>query len=96
MPSLMRSAAASLAGLRCRLAGQPYFGMVPDYWIRVVDIVLQEGCVVALFGRAGGSCAPSGGSSPKRRAARPSGWLAEVRGVRMAGWRGADKLPLCS
>jgi ketosteroid isomerase-like protein len=73
---------------------QAYFSMVPDYWIKV-DTVLQEGCVVALFGQAGGSYSSSGGDSAKRLWHVPAAWLAEVDGDRVAVWRVyADNLPL--
>lgn len=73
---------------------QAYFSMVPDYWIKL-DSVLQEGCVVALFGAAGGSYSPRDCGSPGREWHVPAAWLAEVRGERIAMWRVyADNLPL--
>jgi ketosteroid isomerase-like protein len=71
-----------------------YFSMVPDYWIEV-DTVLQEGCVVALFGRAGGSYSVAGSESPHQQWHVPAAWQAEVKGDRVAVWRVyADNLPL--
>ncbi len=68
--------------------------MVPDYWIRP-DTVLEDGCVVALFGMAGGSYTAPGGGGPKHQWQVPAAWLAETRGDLIALWRAyADNQPL--
>ena len=43
-----------------RSGWQEYFTMVPDYWIKV-DQIVSEGHVVILFGSAGGTFVPTGG-----------------------------------
>ena len=73
---------------------QAYFRMVPDYWIRI-ERVLQDGCVVALFGSAGGSYSSAGRDGEKQQWQVSAAWLAEVKGERVAVWRVyADNLPL--
>jgi len=43
-----------------RAGWQQYFTMVPDYWIKV-DQIVSEGNVVILCGNAGGTYVPKGG-----------------------------------
>lgn len=78
---------------RMQSGWRAYFAMVPDYWIKI-DAVLQEGCVVALFGRAGGSYSGVGDDRRKQWEV-PAAWLAEVKGDQVAVWQVyADNLPL--
>ena len=77
-----------------RAGWKQYLALVPDYWIRI-DTVLAEPGTVALFGRAGGTCA---GGIPRDESGRwevPAAWLARVRDDRIAIWRVyADNLPM--
>ncbi len=83
------------AGRAAMRAGwQQYFGMVPDYWIRV-EAVFEDGQAVALFGRVGGTYVRGGRKGEATAWEVPAGWLAEVSGDRVAVWRVyADNLPL--
>ncbi len=76
------------AGRAVMQAGwQHYFSLVSDYWIRV-DRVFEDGCVVAMFGRAGGTYQATAWEVP-------AAWLAEVREDRVGAWRVyADNQPL--
>jgi hypothetical protein len=62
-----------------RAGWQQYFSLVSDYWIRV-DRVFEDGCVVALFGRAGGMYRATAWEVP-------AAWLAEVRDDRVRVWQ---------
>jgi hypothetical protein len=84
-----------LAGREAMIdAWTQYFAMVPDYWIRVENMLSSDGTVVA-FGRAGGTFAPGRPIDPSRRWEIPAAWRAEVRGDRVAVWQVyADNLPI--
>src|SRR6266516_2451790 len=58
-----------------RNAWQAYFAMVPDYWIRIERIFQQES-VVAIFGKAGGTCAHDGRLDAANRWETPAAWQA--------------------
>jgi len=84
-----------LAGRDATRAGwKEYFSVVLDYWIRV-DSVLQRDQVVALFGRAGGTCTRGTSEGQPGRWEIPAAWQAEIRDGRVAVWRVyADNLPV--
>lgn len=69
-----------------RVAWGQYFAMVPDYWIRL-DTVLDSDCVIALFGRTGGTYSPEGSAGLSGRWEIPAAWQAEIRDTRVAMWR---------
>ena len=61
-----------------RSGWQGYFTMVPDYWIRV-DQIVSEGNVIILFGSAGGTFVPKGGTmKPENK------WETPRRGERLS------------
>jgi len=71
-----------------------YFAMVPDYHIAVTDH-LENGPVVALFGRANGTYAPGGRILSQNRWETPAAWKAVVRDGLIAEWRVyADNEPM--
>jgi ketosteroid isomerase-like protein len=77
-----------------RKAWQGYFAMVPDYWVES-ERVLGEGDVVAVFGRAGGTCTSDGELKPENRWEIPAAWQAVVRNGRVVEWRVyADNEPI--
>ena len=64
-----------------------YFTMVPDYWIKV-DQILSEGNVVVLCGSAGGTFVPKGGMmKPENKWETPAVWRALVKDGRVVEWR---------
>ena len=64
-----------------------YFAMVPDYWIKI-DQVISDGDVVALFGSAGGTYVHKEGVlKPENSWETPAAWLATVREGRVSQWR---------
>lgn len=66
---------------------EQYFTMVPDYWIRLDEIV-RQGDVVIAFGQAGGTFVPSGGNArPENRWGTPAAWRAVVSEGRILEWR---------
>jgi len=70
-----------------RSGWQEYFAMVPDYWIKV-DQIVSEGNAVILFGSAGGTFAPKGGvMKPGNKWETPAAWRALVKKGRVAEWR---------
>lgn len=72
-----------------------YFTMVPDYWIRVEREVV-DGEAVILFGVAGGTYVPSGGSMKQENAwETPAVWKAVIHGKKVSEWRiWADNEPV--
>jgi ketosteroid isomerase-like protein len=77
-----------------RSGWEQYFGLVPDYWIRV-DRTLEDDRIVALFGAAGGTYAGGGSGERAGQWEVPAAWLAETRGNQVAMWRVyADNLPM--
>jgi len=61
--------------------------MVPDYWIKV-DQIVSEGNVVILFGSAGGTFVPQGGSmKPENKWETPVALRALVKEGKVAAWR---------
>jgi ketosteroid isomerase-like protein len=64
-----------------------YFTMVPDYWIRV-DQIVSEGNVIILLGSAGGTFVPKDGTmKPENKWETPVAWRALVKEGRVAEWR---------
>jgi ketosteroid isomerase-like protein len=75
-------------------AWKQYFALVPDYWVRLEELLPKRG-TVAAFGRAGGTYGPSPPLDPANRWEIPVAWLAEVRDGRVSLWRVyADNLPI--
>jgi ketosteroid isomerase-like protein len=70
-----------------RAGWEQYFTMVPDYWIKV-DQIISEGKVVILCGSAGGTYVPKGGMiRPENKWETPAMWRALVTGERISEWR---------
>jgi uncharacterized protein (TIGR02246 family) len=63
-----------------------YFAWFPDYSIQVHD-TLSNRNVVALFGTAQGTYAPTGSLRPEAHWEIPAAWKAVVRNQRIAEWR---------
>jgi ketosteroid isomerase-like protein len=64
-----------------------YFSMVPDYWIRLDEIVTQRDVVIAL-GQAGGTFVPAGGEmKAENRWEAPAAWRAVVGEGKVLQWR---------
>jgi ketosteroid isomerase-like protein len=77
-----------------RSGWQHYLALVPDYWIRIEKVLCDER-TVALFGRAGGTCASDTPQGQPGKWEVPAAWLAEIRDGQVATWRVyADNLPL--
>jgi len=77
-----------------RKAWQSYFAMVPDYWIRV-ECQLQQGAVVGVFGKAGGTFTADGRIDVANRWAVPAAWQAVVGDTGIAVWQVfADNEPI--
>jgi limonene-1,2-epoxide hydrolase len=75
-------------------AWRQYFGMVPDYWMRI-EALLTADRTVAAFGRAGGTYSPKLPIDPSKRWEIPAAWRANVQDDRIALWRVyADNLPI--
>jgi ketosteroid isomerase-like protein len=72
-----------------------YFAMVPDYWIKIDDAVLDRDAVI-LFGTAGGTYVPKGGKMmSENRWETPAVWRAVARDGQLMQWRiYADNEPL--
>ncbi len=71
-----------------------YFALVPDYWIKVEQTIV-DGATVALFGWAGGTWAVDGRLHDENRWSVPAAWLAVVGDGLVAEWRVyADLKPL--
>jgi ketosteroid isomerase-like protein len=71
-----------------------YFRCVPDYAIEVTDEFLR-GDVVALFGFAGGTCAPDGKPALENRWRIPAAWHVTVESGLVARWQVfADNKPM--
>jgi ketosteroid isomerase-like protein len=87
---------ARMTGRSSMVAGwRGYFGMVPDYWIRL-DRVISDEDAVALFGKAGGTFVAAGQRlDAANRWEIPGAWLAEVRDGKLAQWHVfADNMPI--
>ena len=70
-----------------RSGWQGYFTMVPDYWIKV-DQIVSKGNVVVLCGSAGGTFVPLGGAmKPENKWKTPAVWRALVKNGKVAEWR---------
>ncbi len=70
-----------------RSGWQEYFTMVPDYWIKI-DQIVSEGNAIILFGSAGGTFVPKGGTmKPENKWETPAVWRALVKDGRVAEWR---------
>ena len=70
-----------------RAGWQQYLTMVPDYWIKV-DQIVSDGNAVLLCGSAGGTFVPKGGMvKPENKWETPAVWRALVKAGRVAEWR---------
>jgi ketosteroid isomerase-like protein len=70
-----------------RSGWQGYFTMVPDYWIKV-DQIVSQGNVIILCGNAGGTFVPKGGMmKPENKWETPAVWRALVKEGKVAEWR---------
>ena len=70
-----------------RAGWQQYFTMVPDYWIKVDQIVSKRNAVI-LCGSAGGTFVPKGGMvKPENKWETPAVWRALVKEGKVAEWR---------
>lgn len=67
-------------------AWRAYFGMFPDYEIRVGSI-LADGDHVAIFGEAVGTFKGKRGLVPKNRIVMPAAWNARVKDGRVGVWQ---------
>jgi ketosteroid isomerase-like protein len=77
-----------------RKAWRSYFVMVPDYWIRV-ERQLQQGTVVGIFGKAGGTFTDDGRLHAANRWEVPAAWQAIVGDKGIAVWQVfADNEPI--
>jgi ketosteroid isomerase-like protein len=66
---------------------QQYFAMVPDYWIKV-DQVVTDGNVVILFGKAGGTYVPKNGKiTAANKWETPAAWRAVIKNGKVSEWR---------
>jgi ketosteroid isomerase-like protein len=64
-----------------------YFGMVPDYWIRI-DRAFSHEDISILTGLAGGTYVSEGGVvRPENKWETPAVWVARVEGRKVAEWR---------
>ena len=71
---------------RMRQGWSVYYSWVPDYNIHIED-VLEDGDLIALLGRAGGTYRPAQGKTEDCRWEIPAAWKAVVRGNQVAEWR---------
>lgn len=69
-----------------RKGWQDYFAMVPDFWIKVEKIIQEEN-TVALFGKSGGTYAPSGQIDPKNKWVVPTAWQVVVLEDKVLIWQ---------
>ncbi len=70
-----------------RSGWQQYFTMVPDYSIKV-DQIVSDGNVIVLFGSAGGTFVPKDGMiKPENKWETPAVWRVLVKDGRVAEWR---------
>jgi hypothetical protein len=63
-----------------------YFRIVPDYWITVEKIFEKEN-FIALFGKAGGTYAPTGMLDPRNKWEVPAAWLVLIQEGKVLTWR---------
>lgn len=64
-----------------------YFSMVPDYWVKIDRVVTDESALI-LFGTAGGTYVPKGGSTkPENKWETPAVWRAVIRDGKVSEWR---------
>ena len=69
-----------------RKGWQGYFDMMPDYRIRVTETLSVDN-LVAFFGLASGTYAPSGKLNPDKYWEIPAAWLATVVEGKIREWR---------
>ena len=70
-----------------RAGWQQYFTMVPDYWIKV-DQIVSEGNAVILCGSGGGTFVPKGGMvKPENKWETAAVWRALVKEGKVTEWR---------
>ena len=66
---------------------QQYFAMVPDYWIKV-DQVVTDGNVAILIGMAGGTYVPKGGKMiAGNKWETPAVWHSVIKDGKVSAWR---------
>lgn len=76
-----------VAGREPMLAGwQRYFAMFPDYRIKV-DLMLQNGAIVAAFGSWSATYAGKRGSVPENALGGPAVWRALIEDGRIRTWQ---------
>jgi len=64
-----------------------YFAMVPDYWIKV-DQVVTDGNVAILLGTAGGTYVPEGEKMTARNKwETPAAWRTVIKDGKVSEWR---------
>jgi hypothetical protein len=63
-----------------------YFGMVPDFWIKIDKIFHQKNCV-ALFGQSGGTYAPDGKLDPRNRWEAHAAWQVIIQDDKVLTWQ---------
>jgi len=74
---------------------QQYFAMVPDYWIKV-DQLVTDGNRVILIGTAGGTYVPKGGKiTPGNKWETTAAWRALIKDGKVSEWQiYADNEPI--
>jgi len=74
---------------------QQYFAMVPDYWIKV-DQLVTDGNMVILIGTAGGTYVPkSGKMTPGNKWETTAAWRAVIKDGKVSEWQiYADNEPI--
>jgi len=64
-----------------------YFAVVPDYWIKVKQLV-RNGNTVILIGKAGGTYVPKGGKmTPENKWETTAAWRAIIKGGKISEWQ---------
>ena len=102
LSTLMAEDHVFIDGLDNRLQGRDamiqawhgYFKMVPDYVIKIEQVLERENDV-ALFGRAAGTYVRNQILDSRNRWEIPAAWLAQIRAEKVSVWRVfADNLPI--
>jgi ketosteroid isomerase-like protein len=77
----------TVPGSKMRAGWQGYFCMVPDYWIRIDEVICERETVM-LAGVAGGTYVPSGGErAAKNKWETPAVFQARIRDGKVTQWR---------
>jgi ketosteroid isomerase-like protein len=67
---------------------EQYFAMVPDYWIRIDRMVIENDNALILIGMAGGTYVPEDGAmKPENKWETPAVWNAHIRAGKVSEWR---------